>query len=192
MAVILPSDYFDNYADDDSDDRTYGSNWREYGFHRMEDYFHELDRRYLAHPRTCLEIGSADGSVIRELRSRGIETRGIEASGIYHQAGLERTRIAHSDAVQVVKVIPDNSYECVYETAAQYIEKKFLKGYFRNLRRIVKRDLVIVLHTHEDDPKPHRYQVNHEPSRFWIDLIEDAGFENRVLDTTPFWFTKEL
>ena len=187
----LPLDYFQNYADDDVEDRTYQSNWRDYGFQRFEDYLKALKSRYRTQPKSVFEIGSADGSVIRELRSRGIDARGVElSSAMFQQAGLERSRIACADAFQVMKAIPDSAYDCVYETAAQYIPEKLLKRYFREIRRITKSDLVLVVHTHEDDPKPHHYQVNHKPSVFWFDLLDECGFRSMSEDA-PFWFAKE-
>ena len=190
----LPRDYFDNYADDiDDGDRSYSSNWREYGFHRFQDYLEALKSKYMPVPKTLLEIGSADGSVIRELAKIGIEARGIEYSReIFDTAGIERRKIACGDAVQIIKAIPDNSYDCIYETSAQYIEKKYLRKFFKSVHRVTKKDLVIVLHTYEDDPKPHKYQVNHERASFWIDLLEETGFKNMSKQATPFWFRKEL
>lgn len=188
----LPLSYFDEYADDDVEDRSYKSNWRDYGFNRLEDYFLELKSRYRPTPTTLLEIGSADGSVLRELRSRGIKVRGVEFNtDMYKQAGFDKSLISNADAYQVLKAIQNDSYQCVYETAAQYIPEKLLRNYFREINRVVTTDLVVVLHTIDEDPKPHKHQVNHKSAKFWFDLIEECGFTRGNDANIPFWFTKD-
>lgn len=140
------------------------------------------------------ECGSADGSVIRELKSRGLEARGCE----FNKEILKgcdpdtRKRIARTNVYEALNVIPDNSYDCVYETAAQYIPETYLLEYFQRIRRIVKRDLVIVLHTREEDSVPHTGQLNHWPAKQWEALIASAGFENAFIakNTAPFTFER--
>lgn len=193
----LPPEYFTYYADEELGvrDRSYTSNWRDYGFSRFEDYLRVLARSYASTPNSVFETGSADGSVIRELTNRGIRARGVEFSKSILQECDPQTRrkIARGNAVEVVHAIPDESFDCVYETCAQYIPEEYLETYFKSLRRIVKRDLVIVLHSVEEDPKPHTGQVNHWPAKKWDDLISGVGFENAYTDKkikTPFYYRK--
>jgi SAM-dependent methyltransferase len=176
----LPSSYFSEYADPDAkiNDRSYSKNWKDYGFERFRDYLKVLGSRYQNQPRSVLECGSADGSVINELSRMGIQARGIEFSKSILKTSHPDTRklIARGNSIEVVKVIPDNSFDCVYETAAQYIPEQYLEEYFRNLARITRRDLVIILHTIEEDPEPHDHQVNHWSNKHWRELLESCGF----------------
>ena len=192
----LPTSYFSEYADEEIGvrDRSYSANWRDYGFSRFEDYLRVLDKNYTSKPNSVFECGSADGSVIRELSSRGLEVRGCEFNkGIIKSCDPDtRKRIARSNVYEVLNAIPSNSYDCVYETAAQYIPEDYLLEYFQRIHRVVKRDLVIVLHTQEDDSKPHTGQLNHWPAKKWEDLITSAGFENAFIakNVPPFYFRK--
>ena len=200
----LPLSYFTEYADADNEDggasdRSYATNWRDYGFSRFTDYQRLLrERSYSTGPDSVYETGSADGSVIKELLKQGIDARGCELSKAILRTCKDkeiRSRISHGNAYEIVKSIPDNSFDCVYETSAQYLKRKQLPRYFRQLHRITKRDLVIVLHTVEEDPKPHRFQVNHLPNQEWIDLITETGFVLGYINHpeenhAPFWFRK--
>ena len=184
----LPPKYFDQYADDrGGNERDYSANWRQYGFQIFETFLDETNDR----PDHVLDIGAADGSVIRELLSRGIDAYGIEASKyIYDKAEDDvKSRIAFGDATEIVKKLPDQSFDAIYETAAQYVPKEKLKEYLRELARVVKNDLVIVLHTVDFDPKAHFGQVNHLHDLTWRKLITDAGFkEAGAIDDHPYWF----
>lgn len=192
----LPTSYFSEYADEEIGvrDRSYATNWKDYGFTRFLDYLRVLEKTYTSKPNSVFECGSADGSVIRELKSRGLEARGCE----FNKEILKgcdpdtRKRIARTNVYEALNVIPDNSYDCVYETAAQYIPETYLLEYFQRIRRIVKRDLVIVLHTREEDSVPHTGQLNHWPAKQWEALIASAGFENAFIakNTAPFYFRK--
>lgn len=191
--MMLPPSYFDQYADPTHGTRkdlSYSANWRVYGFQIFETFLSETQKR----PRTVLDIGAADGSVIKELLSRGFEAYGIEASRyIYDQAEEDvKQRIAFGDAVELVKNLPSNSFDAVYETAAQYVPKEKLVGYLKELRRVVTRDLVLVLHTKDFDPKPHSGQVNHLHDVTWRRLLKDAGFkEAGEIHDHPYWFQPE-
>lgn len=192
----LPPEYFSNYADEEIGvrDRSYTSNWRDYGFSRFEDYLRVLEKSYASTPNSVFETGSADGSVIRELTNRGIRARGVEFSKHILEDCDPQTRrkIARGNAIEVVNALPDESFDCVYETCAQYIPEEYLESYFRALHRIVKRDLVIVLHSVEEDPKPHSGQLNHWENKKWLSLIESCGFTNayEVKKSAPFYFRK--
>ena len=192
----LGQEYFSNYADNDLDirDRSYSENWRDYGFARLEDYLKILARSYTAMPGSIFECGSADGSVIRELTSRGIRARGCELSKFIlgDCDPLTRRKIARANVFEVLHVLSDGSYDCVYETCAQYIPEEDLEDYFKEIKRIVKRDLVIVLHTKEDDPKPHTGQINHWENAKWLELLETCGFMDAypVKNSAPFYFKK--
>lgn len=193
--MALPTDYFDNYADNigEDEDRSYQANWRDYGFHLFERYLNMLEKMYLKYPKNILEIGSADGSVMRELQSQGFDVRGIESNfDMYKLAGSERSRITYGDAVQVLKAIPDGSFDCIFETAAQYIEEKTLRSYFKNIHRITRRDLIITLHTFEEGSKPHPYQKNHQSRDWWLELLESVGFEDVSKSKTHlYWLRKQ-
>lgn len=194
----LPVRYFDEFAEsEDEGNRQYAKHWREYGFHRFTDYLRLRKETYAMAPDTVFECGSADGSVIRELLGMGIRARGCEASeSILRSCDRETRRlIAHADSAETMRALPDSSFDCVYETTAQYLNPKCLKSFFRNIHRVVRNDLVIVLHTIEEDPKPHRFQVNLFSNAEWIERITDAGFVlgyiNHPTETTaPFWFRK--
>jgi cyclopropane fatty-acyl-phospholipid synthase-like methyltransferase len=192
----LPTDYFTYYADEEIGvrDRSYATNWRDYGFSRFEDYLRVLDRAYTSKPNSVFECGSADGSVIRELKSRGIRARGCEFNKeILKNCDPDtRTMIARTNVFEVLNALPDTCYDCVYETAAQYIPEQYLESYFKKLYRIVKRDLVIVLHTIEENEQPHTGQLNHWPAKKWEELLGSAGFENAYIakDVPPFYFRK--
>lgn len=211
----LPMHYFENYADPDTDadtstdtdtdssssvdvDHSYAKNWRDYGFNRFNDYLRLLKETYARTPDTVFEFGSADGSVIEELLKQGFRARGCENSlGILRTCKSKDVRklICYGSAYEVARALPDNSYDCIYETAAQYLKPKLLKQYFKELQRIAKNDMVIVLHTVDEDPEPHEGQVNHLTNDDWINLICDAGFvlgyiNNPEETTAPFWFRK--
>ena len=209
----LPMHYFEHYADDaddaeDIDDAninkesksnsSYAKNWREYGFSRFTDYLRLLKETYARTPDTVFEFGSADGSVIEELLKQGFRARGCENSlSILRTCKNKDVRklICYGTAYEVARALPDNSYDCIYETAAQYLKPKLLKHYFNELQRIARNDMVIVLHTLEEDPESHEGQVNHLSNDDWINLICDAGFvlgyiNNPEETTAPFWFRK--
>lgn len=193
----LPLQYFAEYADD-SEDRSYAQNWRDYGFSRFTDYLRLLKENYAREPESVFECGSADGSVIRELLHRRIEARGCEFTReivrTCHDPDIRR-RISIGDAYEIVKALPDRSFDCVYETSAQYIPHKRLSRYFQELRRVTRNDLVIVLHTVEEDATPHQHQINHLHNQEWVDIITGAGFVLGYINapeeaTAPFWFRK--
>lgn len=194
----LPPEYFQFYADEQIgvSDRSYSSNWRDYGFARFQDYLKVLTQTYAPKPTSVFECGSADGSVMRELNSMGIRARGVEfTKSILKGCDSDtRKRIARANAVEVLNALPDNCYDCVYETCAQYIPRDMLLDYFKNIRRIVRRDLVIVLHTMEEDPEPHTGQLNHWSGHEWIKLLAAAGFENAYSQDKcpPFYFRKSV
>jgi SAM-dependent methyltransferase len=189
----LPAQYFDQYADPGRPSRDYASNWKVYGFQIFESYLNALEPGQF--PKTVLDVGAADGSTIRELSRRGFDARGIESSPyIYEQAQPDvKDKIAFGDATKLVKELPANSYDALYETAAQYVPKEQLREYLADLARVVKNDLVIVLHTVDYDPKPHDCQVNHLHDVTWRKLLDEAGFEEAG-DTSwhPFWFRPKL
>lgn len=191
--MSLPASYFDNYADPGVEDRSYEANWRRYGFQLFDRYMADLEQDGIALPKTALDIGAANGAAIEELQRLGIKARGIEASKyIYDQAKPETKKlIAFGDATELVKRIPAGAFEVVYETAAQYVPKEKLKQYLADLHNVVGRDLVIVLHTREHDPKPHAGQVNFLTNAAWRELITGAGFiEAGDPESPPYWFTK--
>jgi predicted methyltransferase len=128
-----------------------------------------------------------------EMEKHGMIARGIESSRyIYDQASADmKKKIAFGDAVSIVKKIPDNSYDLVHDTVAQYVAKDTLKSYLAELCRICVKDLVIVLHTVDLNPDPHQCQVNHLHDVTWRRLLKDAGFvEQGPIDDHPFYFKK--
>jgi hypothetical protein len=191
--MSLPSSYFDNYADPGVEDRSYSANWRRYGFQLFDKYMSELEDKGIALPKTALDIGAANGAAIEEMQRLGIKARGIEASKYIYDTAKPETKklIAFGDATELIKHVPANMYEAIYETAAQYIPKDKLKQYLSDLYHAVRRDLIIVLHTREHDPEPHDGQVNFLTNAAWRSLLTEAGFiEAGSADDPPYWFTK--
>lgn len=188
----LPNEYFDQYADQSSgEDRSYSSNWKSYGFQLFEAYKDILLKGRSKWPRNAIDIGAANGLVIEEFLKLGIDAYGIESSRyIYDQAKPDiKKRIAFGDALDILKNVPDNKFELVHDTVAQYIPKDKLKHYLSELRRICVKDLVIVLHTMEVNPEAHQFQVNHLHDVTWRRLLKDAGFiERGPIDDHPFYF----
>lgn len=193
--AALPNSYFDSYADPTpgNSDLSYAKNWKKYGFQLFERYLEELSEKNIPQPGSVLDIGAANGAVLNELQRLGFEARGIESSEyIYNQTPAELKKfIALGDACDLVTKMSEDSFDAVYETAAQYIPKDKLKQYLKDLFKIVRRDLVIVLHTVDFDPKPHQNQVNHLSNESWRSLLSEAGFEEcGDLEESPYWFKK--
>lgn len=197
LVRTLPDTYFDNYAEDcDGDDKSYSANWKDYGFNRFTDYLKLLSRSYTSPPRTCFETGSADGSVIKELCGMGIETCGVEINKYILIKCVDknvRSKIARADASELVKVLPDNSFDCVYETCVEYLNPKKVESYLKNIRRISKRDIVFLLHTKESEQQ-HTGQVTYLSNGEWLELLSGLGFVpghvSSKVDSVPFFFRK--
>lgn len=193
--MALPSDYFDSYADKSAgSDLSYSANWKSYGFQLFEQYVSiKSTEPANAFPKTAIDIGAANGLAMAEMEKHGLKTRGIESSRyIYDQASDDmKKKIAFGDATTLIANIPDNAYDLVHDTVAQYVPKKDLKNYLQELCRICVKDLVIVLHTIDLNPEPHKCQVNHLHDVTWRRLLKDAGFvEKGPIDDHPFYFKK--
>jgi SAM-dependent methyltransferase len=190
---MLPNSYFDKYADPGVEDRSYNANWKRYGFQLFERYLSELAEQELPKPGSALDIGAANGAAIEEMQRLGIKARGIESSRyIYDQAKPEtKSLIALGDACGLIKRVPVDTFDVIYETAAQYIPKNQLRQYLVDLFNATKRDLVIVLHTRDYDPTPHDNQVNFLSNAAWRTLLTEAGFVERGnIEDPPYWFCK--
>lgn len=195
----LPESYFSNYADSDADgdsNANYDSVWRDYGFSRFTDYLKILSKSYSPNPESVLETGSASGKVIKELTARGMRCRGIENSKhILRNCDPDiRKLICKGNAFEVLRCMPTNSFDCVYETCAEYLPEDLLPEYFFNVHRVTKHDLVILLHSKEEDSEPHTGQVTHLSNAEWFELLENAGFvtghEADKANPVPFYFKK--
>ena len=185
----LPASYFDNYGDQGQPSRAYKDKFKRYGFQIFEAYLDNVPKEQW--PKTVLDVGAADGSVIRELVAKGIDARGIEsAKYIYDQAKEDvKDRIAFGDALVLIKEIPPNTYDTVFETVAQYTPTNKLRDYLQSLASITKRDLILQVHTKDYDPEPHQNQVNFLHDATWRALMSDAGFDEvGAVNDHPFWF----
>lgn len=193
--MALTDNYFATYAWDPSwPDRDYDATWREYGFHVFEHYLDDLRTCKLPLPGNVLDIGAANGRVIEELvNTYGIDAQGIEQSKLmYNRAAPEtRKRITLGDARDVIKTLPDNSFDCVYETAAQYMEKESISDYLAQIHRVVRTDVVFLVHTTDMLKESHHEQVTHISDAEWVSMFRSAGFiVAGDPDDHPYWFQK--
>lgn len=193
--MALSDNYFDTYAwSPKYKDRSYDATWRQYGFHVFEHYLRDLKECKIKMPVNALDIGAANGRVIEELvKVYGIDAHGIEQSKtMYNRAApAVRKRIQLGDALELIRDIPDDSYDCAYETVGQYVPADVLPEYLKQLHRVVRLDVVLLVHTTDMSAKAHHEQVTHISDDAWIKLYRDAGFINAGdPDSHPYWFQK--
>ena len=135
----LGEEYFTRYGSNAPGEkkRDYSRSWRHYTF-SLPEILRLYRARLGARPETFLDIGAADGSIVKKALQRGLDARGFENSP-YILARIDdaeiRARIDEADAAEAIKALKPGQYDIILECAAQYLPPRRLDRYLKNVAR---------------------------------------------------------
>jgi hypothetical protein len=184
MTRPLGEDYFTRYGANSPGVRKtdYSRSWRHFTF-SLSDMLRVYRSRYGKNPRTFLDIGAADGSLMVKAREKGLKVRGIENSP-YILAQIRdpkiRRLITVGNAADLVKELEPGSCDLILECAAQYLPPRRLDRYLKNLAKL-RPGMVCMLvdpRNYEGDRSgPHTGVRTFDTITGWRKKMEACGFE---------------
>jgi len=140
MKKPLGEDYFTRYGAHTPgyEKKDYSRNWSMYTF-SIPEVLRTYRSRFGKAPRTLLDLGAADGSLLKKALQRGLKARGIENSAYI----LSRIRdpkikalIRNGDANREIRDMQTDSLDVVVECVAQYLAPSARDRYLRHVRRV--------------------------------------------------------
>jgi SAM-dependent methyltransferase len=191
----LGEDYFARYGSNTPGERKtdYSRSWRHFTFSLPE-----ILRAYRSglggRPATFLDIGAADGSLVKQALERGLDARGLENSP-YILARIAdpalRARIAEADAADAIRGFARGSFDVIVECAAQYLPPRRLDRYLREVARASSGMVCLSAdyRGHEGNRSgPHLGVRTFETKTWWRRKLREAGFARCEGD---YYFFKE-
>jgi len=140
MKKPLGEEYFTRYGAHTPglEKKDYSRNWRIYTF-SIPEILRIYRSRFDGAPKTFLDLGAADGSLMKKALQRGLKVRGVENSE-YILARIRdpkiRARIKKADADQEIRNIRSDSFDVVVECVAQYLAPRARDRYLKQVRRV--------------------------------------------------------
>lgn len=193
-AEPLGEAYFTRYGTGDS--RTdYSRSWKRFTF-SVPAILRVYRERYGRMPATLLDLGAADGSLMREAMALGLKARGVENSPYI----LSRVRdpklrrlIRRADAADFVRDLKPGSFDVIVECTAQYLPPRRLARYLRNVARALSPAgmaclLVDPRGYQGDRSPPHAGVRTYDTVTGWRRRMREAGFARREGE---FYFFRE-
>ncbi len=193
----LGADYFEHYGVNTAGirKRDYARNWRHFTFHLPEILrtFRAVTGRK---PVNFLDIGAADGRLLRLALKAGLEAHGIENSP-YILARIEddglRRLITVGDAADAIRDVPAGSRDIILECAGQYLPPRRLARYLRNVARACAPGGMVCLlvdpRNYQGDRAPaHTGVQTFEPITWWRARMVECGM--RRIPGQDFYFFK--
>lgn len=179
----LGEEYFSRYGSNTPGEKKtdYSKSWRHYTF-SLPAMLRQYRRGIGGAPRTFLDIGAADGSLIQKALERGLDARGIENSP-YILARVNdpalRARILEADAADAIRDLETGSFDLILECAAQYLPPRRLARYLREVAR-VSSGMVCLSADYRNyqgnRAAPHLGVRTFETRSWWRRAMRDAGF----------------
>lgn len=140
MKKPLGEDYFTRYGAHTPgyEKKDYSRNWSHYTF-SIPEILRTYRSRFEKLPKTFLDLGAADGSLLKKALRRGLKVRGVENSP-YILARIRdpkiRALIRQADAdIEILKFKSD-SVDVVVECVAQYLPPRARDRYLKQVRRV--------------------------------------------------------
>ena len=191
----LGEDYFARYGSNTPGERKtdYSRSWRHYTF-SLPEIFRLYRARFGRKPETFLDIGAADGSLVKKALEKGLKARGLENSP-YILARIAdpalRALIAEADAADAIKRMPAASCDVIVECAAQYLPPRRLDRYLRNVARVSSGMVCLSVDARNYEGNrsgPHTGVRTFETKTWWRRKMREAGFPRCEAD---YYFFKE-
>ena len=194
MPKPLGKEYFSRYGADTPGYKKidYSKNWRDYTF-VLDEVIEAYRTRFGEDPKTFLDIGAADGSLLRKAARRGLKARGIENSPyILGRIKDPKTRalIKKADAAVEVRSLKAKAYDIVVECVAQYLPPGRVDGYLKQVSRICSRMVCLLVDAKGYDgirSGPHTGVQTFESRSWWKRKMFSHGFRKCEKD---FYFFK--
>lgn len=193
----LGADYFERYGVNTAGvvKRDYARNWRHFTFHVPEILrtFRAVTGR---RPVNFLDIGAADGRLMRLALKAGLEAHGIE-NAPYILARIEdenlKRLITVGDAAVAIRDVAAGSRDIIVECAAQYLPPRRLARYLRHVARACAPGGMVCLlvdpRNYQDDPAPaHTGVQTFETITWWRRRMKECGM--RRIPGHDFYFVK--
>jgi SAM-dependent methyltransferase len=183
MAAAFGEDYFTRYGARGRGSRAadYSRNWRDFTF-RLPEILRIYRKRTGREPQTFLDIGAADGSLVREAARRGLKARGFENSPYILSRIADpalRALILEVNAADAIKDPDPDSFDIVIECAAQYLPPHRLNRYLKNVARVCSGMVCLSVDARNyqgNRAGPHEGVRTFETMTWWKKTMRAAGF----------------
>jgi SAM-dependent methyltransferase len=160
--------------------KAYEKSWRDFTFD-PKDVIGLYRALFDTKPKTLLDIGAANGALVSAFLGKGVEALGIENSPIIHRKIKSRrlkSRVRLGDAATLVPRLPDAAFDVIIECAAQYLPRKAVRAYLKQVHRACARLCCLLIQFKERDATPHQGLAVFETKAWWKAEMARAGFEH--------------
>ena len=139
MPKPLGKDYFSRYGAHTPgyQNTDYSKSWRDYTF-AVDEVLETYRKHFGEDPKTFLDIGAADGRLLKRALRHGLKARGIENSSYILDQIKDRkirARIKKADATKEIRALKAESYDIIVECVAQYLSPTRRDGYLKKVTR---------------------------------------------------------
>ena len=171
----------------------YSKSWRDYTF-AVDEVVKAYRKRFNEEPKTFLDIGAADGRLLKQALRHGLKARGIEHSSYILDRIKDRKirlRIKKTDAVKEIRSLKPESQDIIVECVAQYLSPVRRDRYLKTVVRACSGMVCLLVDARGYDGNrsgPHTAVRTYETKTWWKRKMLSLGFKKCEED---FYFFKK-
>lgn len=174
----LGADYFRQYGPGGAGD--YEKTWRDFTFDpaAVLGLYREL---FGGKPATMLDLGAANGALMKAFLAKGVDAIGIEKSEYIRDRIKSRElkgRIIPGDAHETLRSLEGQRFDLVVECSAQYLPRKSLRPYLKEVHKACGRMCCLLVDFKVPGREAHNSVTVFEPRAFWKAEMLRAGFKH--------------